>query len=99
MMKLTIMLGLAAGAVWAQDGKDIFLDKCAVCHGQDGAGKTIKGKKLNVKDVRTTAAKESAADMVKIVHDGKGTNMDGFAKDLSNEKIDAVVAYYRGLAK
>lgn len=91
---------LTAGAGWAQkDAKDIFLDKCSVCHGQDGTGKTAKGKKLKVKDVHTTVAKESAADMVKIVTDGKGTDMDSFSKDLSAAEIKSIVDYYRSLAK
>jgi len=91
---------LAACAGWAQDGgKEMYLDKCSVCHGPDGAGKTAKGKKLKVGDVHQTAAKESEADMVKIVTDGKGANMDAFAKDLKPEQIVAIVQYYRSLAK
>ena len=91
---------LTAGAGWAQkDAKDIYLDKCSVCHGPDGTGKTAKGKKLKVKDVHTTAPKDSAADMIKIVTDGKGNDMDAFGKDLSAAEIKSVVDYYRSLAK
>ena len=42
---------LLTGAVlaWAQgDAKDLYLNKCATCHGPDGMGKTAKGKKLKV---------------------------------------------------
>jgi mono/diheme cytochrome c family protein len=91
---------LSAGAGWAQkDAKDIFLDKCSVCHGPDGTGKTAKGKKLKVKDVHETVAKESADDMVKIVTDGKGKDMDSFSKDLTAAQIRSIVEYYRALAK
>jgi len=87
-------------SAWAQkDAKDIYLDKCSVCHGADGAGKTAKGRKLKVKDVHETAAKMSAADMIKIVENGKGADMDGFGKELSKDQIKAVVDYFRGLAK
>ena len=85
-------------SAWAQDTKDIYLDKCSVCHGADGAGKTAKGRKLKVKDVHEAAAKISVADMAKIVETGKG-DMDGFGKDLSKDQIKAVVDYFRGLAK
>ncbi|HEY7334621.1 MAG TPA: cytochrome c [Bryobacteraceae bacterium] len=86
-----------AWASWAQqDAKDIYLDKCAVCHGPDGAGKTAKGRKLKVKDVRTS--KTSAQEMIKIVENGKGADMDGYGKQLSQQQIQAVVEYYRGLA-
>ncbi|HVW10427.1 MAG TPA: c-type cytochrome [Bryobacteraceae bacterium] len=101
--KIAVGLGvclLAAAAGWAQgDGKAIFLDKCSICHGEDGAGKTAKGKKLKVKDVHVTSKSESEADMVKIVTDGKGKDMDSFSKDLSPAQIRSVVEYYRSLAK
>ena len=91
---------LSAWAGWGQgDAKDLFLDKCSVCHGPDGTGKTAKGKKLKVKDVHQTVATESEADMTKIVTEGKGTDMDAFGKDLNAAQIKGLVAYYRSLAK
>jgi cytochrome c6 len=88
------------GAGWAQgDFKATFLDKCSICHGEDGTGKTAKGKKLKVKDVHVTAGTESEADMIKIVTDGKGKDMDGFGKDLKPDQIKGIVEYYRSLAK
>jgi mono/diheme cytochrome c family protein len=91
---------LSAWVGWAQgDAKEIFLDKCSICHGSDGTGKTAKGKKLKVKDVHQTATSESEADMTKIVTEGKGKDMDAFGKDLTAAQIQGVVAYYRSLAK
>ncbi len=86
-------------AAAAQGAQDTYLDKCAVCHGRDGAGKTAKGRKDKVKDVRETVKKMSEADMIKIVTDGKPPNMDSFKKDFSADQIKALVEYYRGLAK
>jgi mono/diheme cytochrome c family protein len=89
-----------AAAGWAQgDYKAIFLDKCSICHGEDGTGKTAKGKKLKVKDIHTTAGTESEADMIKIVTDGKGKDMDGFGKDYNPTQIKGLVQYYRSLSK
>jgi len=86
-------------SAWAQkDTKDIYLDKCSVCHGADGTGKTAKGRKLKVKDVHEAAARMSAPDMIKIVENGKG-EMDAFSKVLSKDEIKAVVDYYRSLGK
>jgi mono/diheme cytochrome c family protein len=94
------LVGLTAATVWAQkDAKDIYLDKCAVCHGQDGAGKTAKGRKLKVLDVRETVKKMSVDDMIKVVQNGKGENMDAYGKELSADQVKAVVETYRGLAK
>lgn len=103
-MKLTmtfaVLLLASAAAVWAQgDSKDLYLSKCATCHGQDGAGKTAKGKKLKVQDVHVTATKMTADEMIKIVTDGKGQDMDGYGKTLSKDQIKGVVDFYRGLAK
>ena len=86
-------------AAQAKSGRDIYLDKCAVCHGEDGAGKTVKGKKVHCKDIRQTIKKDSEADMIKIVTDGKGANMDSYKKQFTPEQIRAVVEYYHSLAK
>jgi mono/diheme cytochrome c family protein len=78
---------------------DIYLDKCSVCHGADGAGKTAKGKKVKVKDVRQTIGTLTADQMIAIVTKGKGDDMAAFAKDFSADQITQLVDYYRGLAK
>jgi len=94
------LLALGALGAWAQkDPKDLYLDKCAACHGPDGAGKTAKGKKLKMKGVKETAAKMNAEDMIKIVESGKGADMDAFGKEFSKEQIKGLVDYYRSLAK
>lgn len=103
-MKLTItfavLLLTAAATAWAQgDSKDLYLSKCAACHGPDGAGKTAKGKKLKVQDVHVTATKMSADEMTKIVTDGKGQDMDGYGKTFSKDQIKGLVDFYRSLAK
>lgn len=83
----------------AKSGRDIYLDKCAVCHGEDGAGKTVKGKKVHCKDIRQTIKKDSEADMIKIVTDGKGVNMDSYKNQFTPDQIRAAAEYYRSLAK
>jgi mono/diheme cytochrome c family protein len=96
----TALFVLGALGAWAQkDPKDIYLDKCATCHGPDGAGKTAKGKKLKVKGVKETAAKMSAEDMAKVVETGKGADMDAYGKEFNKDQIKALVDFYRSLAK
>ncbi len=96
-----LALGMSAGVASAQgkSASDIYLDKCAVCHGADGAGKTAKGRKLKLADVRQTSLKFTAEQMIEVVAKGKAPDMDGFAKDLSADQIKQVVEHYRGLAK
>ncbi len=84
----------------AQDsGEDLFLHKCAVCHGKDGSGNTAKGKKLKVSEVHGNVRRDSEEKMTNIVVNGKGEDMASFKKELSKEQIQAVVKYYRSLAK
>lgn len=100
-MRLVFRITLAAAvalAIYAQDGADTY-GKCATCHGPDGAGKTAKGRKLKVKDVRETVGKVSVAEMTAIVEKGKGLDMPAYSGELTKPQIGAVVEYYRGLAK
>ena len=84
----SIFLLTSAATAWAQgDAKDLYLSKCATCHGPDGTGKTAKGKKLKVQDVHAAVGKVSADEMTKVVTDGKGQDMDGYGKTLSKEQI------------
>ncbi len=87
------------GTLQAQQSvDDLYGHKCAVCHGQDGLGNTAKGKKVHVKDVHTNM-KDSEADMIKVVTDGKGDDMDSYKKDFTADQIKALVDYYRGLGQ
>jgi cytochrome c6 len=78
---------------------DVYADKCAVCHGTDGAGQTARGKKLKVRNVRETIKKMNAAQMAEIVSKGKDPDMEGFGKELGPEMVTQLTTYYRDLAK
>jgi mono/diheme cytochrome c family protein len=95
-----LVLGRAGGASAQTKGAaDLYLDKCSVCHGADGAAKTARGRRLKMKDVRETVDKVTAEQMAEIVAKGKPPDMDGYAKELNADQIKEVVEYYRGLAK
>jgi mono/diheme cytochrome c family protein len=80
--------------------QDVYLDKCSVCHGQDGAGNTAKGRKLKVKDLRSPEVQKlTEAEMIDIVAKGKGKDMDGFQKELGDDTVKEITIYYRSLAK
>jgi len=84
--------------VQAQSAEDNYNKKCAVCHGKDGLGNTAKGKKVHVKDVHANM-KDSEAEMIKAVTDGKGEDMDSYKTEFTPEQIKALVDYYRSLGK
>ena len=86
---LMIPLGVPRAEAQGKSATDIYLDKCSVCHGTDGAGKTAKGKKLKVKDVRETMKTLSVDQMNTIVTKGKGEDMKPFKDKLSPEEMAA----------
>ena len=94
-----LFVGFALNASAQKEPKDLYLDKCSACHGPDGAGNTAKGKKLKMKSAKETTAKMSAADMIKVVQNGKGTDMDAYGKEFNADQIKGLVEYYRSLAK
>jgi mono/diheme cytochrome c family protein len=95
---MTISLFLPGTLRAQQSTEDIYNHKCAVCHGKDGLGHTLKGKQVHVKDVHANL-KDSDADMIKVVTDGKGKNMDSYKKEYTPEQIKALVDYYRSLGQ
>jgi len=72
-------------------GWQTYLDAgCANCHGSSGGGR--RGPKLN--EGQVIVRFPDIADQVEVVTKGKG-GMPGFASKLSQEEIEAVVAYTR----
>jgi len=80
-------------------GETVFKSKCAMCHGADGAGKTMMGEKLKIPDLHSAdVQKKSDADLKTIIAKGKD-KMPGYEGKLSKEQIDLLVGFIRDLAK
>ena len=101
---LRIAIAVVAGVICCaaafaqQSAEDVYNHKCAVCHGKDGLGKTMKGKQSHVKEVHENM-KDSEAEMIKVVTNGKGENMDAYKGELTPQQIKDVVNYYRSLGQ
>jgi cytochrome c len=77
----------------AEDGKALFAQKCASCHGQDGKGKTKMGEKLGVKDLTALPA---STDVKATIENGKPPKMTPYKGKLSDAEIDAIATYVKG---
>src|SRR5437016_1882289 len=70
-MSLT-MLALPIASIAADENADLFKSKCAMCHGPDGAGKTMMGEKLKIPDLQSAdVQKKTDADLKAIIAKGK----------------------------
>ena len=93
------MLALPIASFAADQPADLFKSKCAMCHGPDGAGKTMMGEKLKIPDLQSAdVQKKSDADLKTIIIKGKD-KMPEYGTKLSKEQIDCLVKYIRDLAK
>jgi mono/diheme cytochrome c family protein len=99
LLMLSVLWLAPPGQAAAVPTRTLYLRKCAVCHGRDGSGKTLVGRRLKIGDVHGYVAKHSEDEMVKIIHDGMGRDMDGYANELTAEQMRALAHYYRSLAK
>ena len=82
-----------------ETGESLFKGKCAMCHGPDGAGKTIMGEKLKIPDLQSAdVQKKSDAELKAVIAKGKD-KMPAYEGKLSKEQIDSVVAFIRDLGK
>jgi cytochrome c553 len=102
---ITVSLALAASAAFAEDVKVNWEKHCQKCHGADGKGQTVMGKKLKVKDYTDAKVQDSFKDeeAIKLTKEGKKEGdknlMPGFAEKLSDQEIKDLVAYVRKFKK
>ena len=87
----------SASSSFAADAAATWSQNCASCHGKDGSGNTMMGKKLGVKDY-TKEQSFSDAEATNVIKNGKG-KMKAYKDKLSDADVKALVAYVRSLKK
>jgi cytochrome c6 len=101
-MKTTVSVIIAvvlasSGAAFGADAAALWAQHCTSCHGKDGTGTTMMGKKLGLKDY-TKDQGFSDAEATNVIKNGKG-KMKGYKDKLSDADVKALVAYVRSLKK
>jgi mono/diheme cytochrome c family protein len=94
-MAVVALLGVAAIAADAPDGKALFESKCAMCHGKDGVAKSTAKGAANFNDPKFQAANTAKA-IETIIADGKG-KMKGLKEKLTPEQVSAIAAHVKTL--
>ena len=89
-----------AASAAAVDAKGLFDGQCAKCHGKDGRSKTMRGKFTHARDLTASEWQNEVSDerIFNSISNGKG-KMPAFKKKLTDEQIDALAAYVRGLRR
>lgn len=89
------LLCLGTGAVFSgqdttlPDGKAIFEDKCARCHGNDGTKGLLGAKNLKISQLPD-------AELLRVVTNGRRI-MPAWGKRLSGQELQLVVNYVKQL--
>src|ERR1043166_727321 len=75
-----------------------YRKNCATCHGNDGRSKTVKGKLKHARDLTDPRWQDDATDerIFNSIENGRG-RMPAFKRKLTNEQIESLVSYVRGL--
>ncbi len=100
----TAILAAAALSASAADAKATYEKDCAKCHGKDGKGQTITGKKQGARDytdpkVQAELKDEAAFKAIKEGYKKDGKEVMKPAEGLSDDEIKDLVAYMRKFKK
>jgi mono/diheme cytochrome c family protein len=94
-MAVGLVFGVNAFGADPELGKKVYAQKCAACHGADGKGNAKMEQSLKVKIPALTATTKTDAEIHRLLVEGKKP-MPSF-KTLSNEEMDAVMAYTKAM--
>jgi mono/diheme cytochrome c family protein len=103
--KTTVVAALFAGAFCrpaaADDATQLWDMNCAACHGKDGKGQTMMGRKLQIKDLTDAKVQGSFSDAeaMKTIKEGVTDNgtekMKAFGDKFNDDDIKALLAQVR----
>lgn len=82
------------------DAAAIYSSKCAKCHGRDGRAQSLHARHVHARDLTAAEWQNDVSDerIFNSISNGKG-KMPSFKKSLSENDINSLVPYVRGLRK
>ncbi len=88
------------GNAGARNAVELYAKNCASCHGKDGRAKTFKGKLKHARNLADSEWQGRVGDerIFNSIMNGKG-KMPAYGKIISEQEIDSLVTYVRGLKK
>lgn len=96
-----LFVGLSCWSAAADDATQLWDMNCAACHGKDGKGQTMMGRKLQIKDLTDAKVQDALTDdqATKDIKDGitenGETKMKAFGAKLSDAQIKDLIAHVR----
>jgi mono/diheme cytochrome c family protein len=96
-----LLLSCLAGWSARADVNATWAANCAACHGKDGKGSTMMGRKLSIKDLTDASVQASFTDAQAATAIKEGITVNGdekmkaFGDKLSDDDIKALVAQVR----
>ena len=99
-----IFAASAVAAISADEKKgpsELFVHKCAKCHGEDGRAETPKGKKMKAQDMTDLDFQQHKTDaqLVDAITNGTEKDMPPFGRVLTADQIESLVKDVRSFAR
>ena len=98
-----VMGGLFCWSAAADDASGLWKMNCASCHGKDGKGQTMMGRRLAIKDLTDPKVQESFTDekATKTIKEGITENgqqkMKAYGDKFSDQQMKDLVSFVRSL--
>lgn len=96
----TVSGAMPSEVATAADARTIFNRQCVSCHGHDGRGRTRKGRQTRARDMTAAEWQDDVSDerLFNSISNGRD-KMPAFRTKISENDIDALVAYVRRLRR
>lgn len=88
-------------ATTARTAAQLWGKNCQSCHGKDGRAKTFKAKFNHARDLTDGNWHGEVSDerIFNSISNGRGKNMPGYSKKMTEPEIESLVSYVRAMRR